>query len=296
MPASPSSSAQAARQRLADRLRELRNRARINGVQFAERAGWSNSTQVSLIERGQRTITADHVRLWCRICGASSDTTEELLAEQAHVVRMWVANQQLARGGLRRLQEETRDLYANARQMRFYASKGIPGLLQTPAYCGWALRSIRHEFQMELDDVTAAVDARMARKHALHGPCRFAFVLEQEAIWHRTCPRQVHRDQLRHLLQVIRMPSVSLGIIPWACERSVAGFGVWPDESFLITGDHLVTVELVSGNLTVTRREEVASYVQAWERFTALARVGDGAVALIQAALDALDALDEHDC
>ncbi|MCP2342953.1 helix-turn-helix domain-containing protein [Actinomadura rupiterrae] len=292
MPASPSSSAQAARQRFADRLRDLRTSAQISGVRFAALAGWSNSTQVSLIERGQRTITADHVRLWCRITGASAHTTEELLAEQAHVARMWVTNQQLARGGLRRLQEETRDLYADARWMRFYASKGIPGLLQTPAYCEWALRSIRHEFQMELDDVAAAVDARMARKHVLHGPSRFVFVLEQEALWHRTCPREVHREQLDHLLQVVGMPSVSLGIIPWAVERTVAGFGVWPDESFLITGDHLVTVELVSGNLTVTRREEVASYLRAWERFTALAKVGDHAVALIHAALAGLDEYD----
>lgn len=289
MPASPSSSAQAARQRLGDQLRRLRTDKDITGVRFAELAGWSNSTLVSVIERGQRTITAEHVRLWCRITGASERRAEELLAEQANVAQMWRTNPELARGGLRRLQEETRDLYAEARRMRFYACKGVPGLLQTPDYCGWALRSIRHEFGMEFDDVAEAVEARMARKRALRGRGQFAFILEQEALWHRTCPRDAHREQLEHLLEAMRLPSVSLGIIPWAAERNVAGFGVWPDESFLITDDRMVTVELVSGNLTVTRPDEITTYVQAWKRFVALAVVGDRAAALIRTALAALE-------
>ncbi|WP_425549665.1 helix-turn-helix domain-containing protein [Actinomadura keratinilytica] len=69
MPASPSSFAQAARKRLAEQLRQMRTDARISGREFARRAGWRSSSQVSMIEHGRRTITPDHIRLWCKICG-----------------------------------------------------------------------------------------------------------------------------------------------------------------------------------------------------------------------------------
>ncbi|NED58075.1 helix-turn-helix transcriptional regulator, partial [Micromonospora aurantiaca] len=68
MPSSSSSSAQAARQRLADQLRELRTAAGISGVEFARRAGWRDSTNISKIERAVRPASAEHVRLWCGIC------------------------------------------------------------------------------------------------------------------------------------------------------------------------------------------------------------------------------------
>lgn len=90
MPASPSSSAQAARQRLGDQLRQMRTARGISGVRFAEQAGWKDSSLVSMIEKGRRTISADYVRLWCRICEASPQRIEELLAEQSAVAGMWV--------------------------------------------------------------------------------------------------------------------------------------------------------------------------------------------------------------
>jgi transcriptional regulator with XRE-family HTH domain len=291
MSTSSSSSARAARQHLADQLREMRQEAGLSGVDFASRAGWRDSSQVTRIERGQRTISAAHVRLWCRICGASPHETDCLLAEQANVAAMWLANRQLRRGGLRRLQTEDRDDYAS-RQIRFYASKGIPGLLQIQPYAAHALRSIRMEFGMDLDDVAEAAAARMERNTVLRGPGRFAFVLEQEVLWHRTCPLKIHRDQLEHLLAATRLPSVSLGIIPWERKRDVAGYGVWPDESFVIFGNQLVSVELVSGNMSFTRPDEVTAYARSWDRLSQLSVVGDPARAVIHAAMKVLEDQD----
>jgi len=54
---------------LAEQLRQMRTDARISGREFARRAGWRSSSQVSMIEHGRRTITPDHIRLWCKICG-----------------------------------------------------------------------------------------------------------------------------------------------------------------------------------------------------------------------------------
>jgi len=81
---SSSSSAQAAWQRLGDRLRELRQSANISEVRFAELAGWSDSSTVTKIERGRRRASAAHVRLWCGLCGASEQLTD------AHLVTFGV--------------------------------------------------------------------------------------------------------------------------------------------------------------------------------------------------------------
>ncbi|HEY8532855.1 MAG TPA: helix-turn-helix transcriptional regulator, partial [Micromonospora sp.] len=153
MASSSSSSAQAARLRLADQLRELRLAAEISGVEFARRAGWRDSSSVSKIERGVRPASAEHVRLWCAVCGASEQRLNALLAEQAAVERMWVTYRQLNRGGLKGAQESVRDRYERVKLMRVYCAHVIPGLLQTRAHTEAALKSVRVEQHVEVDDV-----------------------------------------------------------------------------------------------------------------------------------------------
>jgi transcriptional regulator with XRE-family HTH domain len=81
MPSS-SSSVQAARQRLGGQLRELRLAAGLSGRAFAAAARCQPS-KVSQIEKAVRPASVADVRLWCRICGASPQRTQELLTEQA---------------------------------------------------------------------------------------------------------------------------------------------------------------------------------------------------------------------
>lgn len=248
-------------------------------------AGWADSSTVSLIELGRRSITADHVRLWCRICDATSRRTEELLAEQDAAAGMWVSYQQLNRGGLKRAQESLRDMYESLSLYRAYQIKVIPGLLQTPGYTAAALTNIRREQGVEVDDVAAAVAARMDRQRVLDRPdARWVFVLEEPVLRFRPHDVDVHVGQLEHLLIVMRRPTVSLGIIPMGAYRN----SMSPDESFDISDSRLVIVELVSGFLSVTNPSEVEMYLRSWERLFRLAVHGDGARSLIRAALDQL--------
>lgn len=248
-------------------------------------AGWADSSTVSLIELGRRSITADHVRLWCRICEAASRRTEELLAEQDAAAGMWVSYQQLNRGGLKRAQESVRNLYENLGLRRTYQTKVIPGLLQTSAYTTAALTNVRREQSVEVDDVADAVAERMDRQRVLDRPdARWVFVLEESVLRFRPFDTEVHQEQLEHLLAVMRRPTVSLGIIPMGAYRN----SMSPDESFNITDDRLVSVELVSGFLSVTNPSEVEMYLRSWERLFRLAVHGDGARSLVRTALDKL--------
>ncbi len=133
--------------RLGARLRELRERAGISGVEFARRAGWSASTVVSQVEKGRRTITVDHVRLWGRICEAPDRLVTELLAEQANVAGMWLSLREQGRGlGLNARQKLTiGDLFSRVQVARTYQTKVIPGLLQTPEYMTGVLRGVRND-------------------------------------------------------------------------------------------------------------------------------------------------------
>jgi transcriptional regulator with XRE-family HTH domain len=287
---SPSSSAQAARQHLADQLREIRENAGLTGRKLAELAGWHGVSKVSKIEHASRPVSVEDLRTWCRVCGVSPQRTHELLAEQRAVAGMWVTYRQLNRGGLKSAQESVRARYEAARLMRFYLTKAIPGLLQTAAYTTAALEAVRVEQHVEVDDVTEAVAERMDRQNVLRRPgARFVFVLEEDVLWHRTTPSATHADQLRHLLEVMRLPSVSLGIIPRATDRTISGPGVWPEESFTITDTEIVTVELVSGFLSITQPNEIAMYLQAWDRLFPLAVVGERARRLILAAIESLE-------
>jgi hypothetical protein len=255
-------------------------------VEFARRANWRDSSKVSKIERGVRPASAADVRLWCRLCGASDPQTQGLLAEQRAVAGMYVTHKRATRGGLRRVQEAVRDKYERVKLHRVYQTKVIPGLLQTEALTTVYLTQARLEQHVAVDDVAEAVAARMDRQQVLHRPdARWLFVVEEDVLWYRPASDEVHAEQLRHLLDVMRWPTVSFGVIP----RRALRRGVCPEESFTMTDTELVNVELVSGYLRVTGPEEVQMYIEAWERLFALAVHGQPARALITAALESLD-------
>lgn len=289
MPTSSSSSAQAARQRLANQLREMRVNAGLTGREFARRAGWRDATTVSKIEKAQRTITPDHIRLWCQICRAPDRRRDELLSEQANVARIWMPLRDHRTLGLNARQNATvGDLYSRISGELSYQTKVIPGLLQTEEYMTEILRGVRRDRSLQVDDVAEAVATRMRRQQNLRRPgVRFAFLLEETVLRYRYTSPDVHNAQLEHLMEVMRLPSVyALAVIPADIDRR----GVRARESFEIDtfpdGSTEAQVELLSGLLTLTHPDDVALYRRAWDDLFALAVVGNGAMAVIRSAID----------
>jgi hypothetical protein len=62
-----------------------------------------------------------------------------------------------------------------------------------------------------------------------------------------------------------------------------------PRESFDLTDSDLVTIEMLSGFLSLTHPAEVAAYVTAWEELYSIAVRGKPARTLIRDVLAALD-------
>jgi transcriptional regulator with XRE-family HTH domain len=287
MAMSPSSSLQAARERLGAQLRELRLAAGLSGREFAAAAG-CQASKVSQIEKGARPASAADVRLWCRTCGASPQQTDELLAEQAAVARLWISFRDLGRRtGLNATQKLlSGDMWERVRHFRAYQTKVIPGLLQTEQYMTAIMASVRRERGVEVDDVAEAVAERIGRQgYLLQRGRQFQFVFEEPVLRFRPYGPDVQRGQLTHLLTAMRLPSVQLAIIPMSADRR----GLRPRESFDITDSTLVTIEMLTGFLSLTHPEEIRAYATAWEQLSSIATRGAAARALIRNALVTLD-------
>ena len=176
-------------------------------------------------------------------------------------------------------------MWERVRLYRAYQTKVIPGLLQT-AYMTAVMAGVRHERSVEVDDVAEAVAERIGRQgYLLQRDRQFVFLIEEPVLWFRPFGIAVQRDQLAHLLDVMTLPSVSLSIIPMRAGRH----GFRPRESFDITDSALVTIEMLTGFLSLTHPEEIAAYVTAWEQLYSIAVRGREARALISGALAALD-------
>lgn len=195
---------------------------------------------------------------------------------------MWVEWKRMERAGLRQAQEAQQPLYERTRRFRSYAPGLVPGILQTRAYTAAVLRAIMHRRSLP-DDVDAAVAARMERQRVLHeGEHRFAFLLEESVLRSVVGGREVMAAQLDHLTITASLPSVSLGIIPLGLDRTPMR---WPIEGFWIFDTEQVSVELVSGYLTVTRPSEIDMYSRAFTELAALAVYGTDAREVVTAAL-----------
>lgn len=268
----------------------MRSAAKISGVEFARRAGWGSSSQVSMIEKGQRTITPDHVRLWCEICGAPAERAIELLAEQANVASMWVSLREHETLGLNARQKATvGDLYSRVMREHLYQTKVIPGLLQTRGYMTEVMQGVRRDRRLATDDVAEAVDTRMERQRNLHRPgVQFVFLLEETVLRYQYFSAGVQREQLNFLIEAMTFPGVVVAIIPMGIHRH----GIRARESFAIDsledGTVQIQVELLSGLLTLKHPSDITLYRRAWDDLFTLAATGNEARRLIQAALEVL--------
>ncbi|WP_064458442.1 helix-turn-helix domain-containing protein [Streptomyces hygroscopicus] len=279
--AASSSSVQAARQALADRLRELCRDAGLEGKQLAALCGWHPS-KVSRISTAKTTPSADDIQTWCRACGRE-DQTADLVASLRAVEGMWVQWHRMERTGLRRAQESVLPLYERTTRFRAYSPNFVPGLVQTFGYTEAVLRAVQRR-RVAVDDVADAVAVRMDRQRVLDdGHRRFAFLMEESVLSNGLGDADTQAEQLDHLMTVGALPNVSVGVIPARVGRSRM-----PVEGFWIYDTAQVNVELVSGYLTLTQPSEVKAYADAFAMLADMAVYGAKARALIRAAMDSL--------
>ncbi|MET7643060.1 helix-turn-helix transcriptional regulator [Streptomyces sp. NPDC005426] len=280
MAASPSARVQEARDRIAVRLRALRQDAGLTGQQLAERTGWQGS-KVSRIQSGRSHPSDDDIRAWCHACDAD-DEAADLIAAARQAQQMYTEWRRVQRGGLRGVQQSRRPLYERTKVMRVYCSNVIPGMLQTRAYATALLSSIAR-FSGTPDDSAAAAEARLERSQIIRRTGRqFLILIEEGTLRRQIGGPDTMAEQLGYLLQVAALPSVALGVVP------AAAGPLWPLETFTIFDNEQVAVELLTAAVTITTPSEVSQYLAAHEELSAGAAHGPGALRLIAQAVSVI--------
>jgi len=252
---SSSSSVQEARRALGRRLAELRTEAGLTKRALAARLGWHES-KCSRFESGTRPPSERDLRAWTTACGVPGEA-EDLITAARGIEGMYIEWRKLERTGLKRAQESVLPLWERTQRFRIYSPWLIPGPVQTAPYVTALLTSLRDRRGL-VDDVQAAVRVRMEKQKIVHGSHTFAILLEESALRYRIGGAEVLSGQLRHLLDAMSLPAVSIGIIPETADRSA----LWPVEGFFLYDDDTVNVELVSAHLTVVQRHELSLYTR----------------------------------
>ncbi|MFF5393349.1 helix-turn-helix domain-containing protein [Streptomyces sp. NPDC013012] len=281
MTASPSSSAQTAREALAVRLTHLRKDAGLTGKELSARCGWHPAKTTRIQKAAVLPSDAD-ICAWCTACG-TEDQAEDLIATARAVESMYLEWRRLHKDGMRKVQEGWNTLHDRTRVCRVYVSNVPPGFFQTPGFATALMEQIT-AFQGTPNDITEAVAARIARSRFLYeGDHRYVVLMEESVLRFRTADSETMRGQLRHLLAVMPLASVSLGIIPFTAQRTV-----WPLEAFYVHDDTMAVVETLTAEIRVTQPREIADYAKAFASLQQMAVYGDDARALIHTAIDAL--------
>lgn len=282
MPASPSSAAQAAREAVARRLRDLRADAGITGTELARRCGWTHP-KVSRIENARTPPAPRDIRLWCDACDAG-DQAPDIVAQSRTAEALYTDWRRSVRAGLRQLQESYTDFFRATALFRVYSPSVVPGLLQTEGYARAVLAASARLLDVPDDSAEAAL-ARVHRSRIIHEPGRrFVLLVEEGVLRYQLGDHDAMAAQLGALLAAGALPAVSLGIIPSATPDRV----LWPQEIFHIYDDGLVSVELLAARVRVTQPSEIALYVAAFEQLRSMAVYGADARALIVRAIEAL--------
>ncbi|MGI5457853.1 helix-turn-helix domain-containing protein [Streptomyces sp. CA-249302] len=282
MPASPSSSAQAAREAVAHRLRDLRKEAGLTVVQLAAACGWHYS-KTSRIENALTGPSANDIRRWCTATG-SDGQAQDLIVQSISAESMYRQWRDQVRAGLRHIQDSRMQASRETETFRIYSSSIVPGLLQTEGYALAVLGIAASIHALDIDDSAEAARARLERSRIIHEQGhRFIVVIEEAVLYSQVADADPMAAQLGYLLTAGALPAVSLGVIPMNIRRTH-----WPEETFHIYDDKHVSVELVSAEVNVTQPSEITLYMKAFERLRSMAAYGADARALIVKAIEAL--------
>jgi transcriptional regulator with XRE-family HTH domain len=207
------------RERLAEHLRQERERARLSQSEAADGVAWSVS-KLQRIETGVVGISATDTRALLQLYGTSEAETVDRLARLAGEAR----RRDRFTPFRKFMSSEYQALLSyeqSASEVFVVNAFLLPGLLQTPEYAR-ALLSVKHTG----DKLDALVEARTVRQRILDEPDgpRFVFVVDEGALHRHVGGSGVLHAQLTHLRRMMERPNLDLHIIPFT---AAAHLGLW---------------------------------------------------------------------
>lgn len=240
------------RQSLASALRDLRRAVGLSGERLAQRCHMSQS-KVSRIENGRLLPSVVDVDRILRALGVDQATSRELLALARVANTEYQDVRASVRRGLHHRQRELAALEADAREMRHFLPTLITGLLQTPEYMRAAMDT---PVEPAAGDTATAIALKLERQAILHDKSkRFEFLLTESALRWQLCETSVMAVQLDRLVSLSWLPNIRIGVLPFGVQ-----VGDGPYHTFVIYGNHIVTIELFTGQLVLRDPKDIDHY------------------------------------
>ena len=267
------------RQSLASALRDLRRASGLSGERLARRCHMSQS-KVSRIENGRLLPSVVDVDRMLRALGVDQATRGDLLT-LAHVANTEYQDIRVSvRRGLHHRQRELAALEADAREMRHFLPTLITGLLQIPEYMRAAMDT---PVEPAAGDTTTAIALKLERQAILYDKSKhFEFLLTESALRWQLCEPSVMAVQLDRLASLSWLPNIRIGVLPLSIQ-----VGAGPYHTFVIYDDHMVTIELFTGQLVLRDPKDI-------DHYHALASFFGGHALWKDAARDFISGIAEH--
>ena len=254
-----------ARRRLRGELRAARSKAGLTQDQVISEMGWSMS-KIIRIEQGAVTISISDLKALLPLYNITNPEQTTKLVELARAAResSWVSEYRddMSPQFLRFIE------YEGATSIRReFDNFVIPGLLQTEEYAEAIIR--QYVQKPTLKRTKRLVEVRIKRQELLNNqaePPLLFFILD-EAVMHRHVGSvELIRRQIRHLIEVAKMPRVTIEVIPFSA-------GVIPamERRFVAlefpgtADDDVIYLESLLDEVIVEQREEILRYREAFE-------------------------------
>ncbi|MFF5981326.1 helix-turn-helix domain-containing protein [Streptomyces olindensis] len=259
---------------LGARLRGLRQERGISRVD-AGHVIRASSSKISRLEAGRHGFKLRDVADLLTLYGVTDEAeraTLLALAEQANTPAWWRYYSDVVPTWMQS--------YLGAEQaaslIRCYQVQRVPGLLQTADYARASIRLAHPDAGAEEIDRRLAL--RMTRQRILHRqpPARLWAVLDEAALRRPVGGLRVMRAQLRHLIEVCRLPQVTVQILPFHAGGHAAEGG--PVTILRLPGGQLpdvVYLEKLTTALYPDRPAEIERYWDAMNRLVVEAESPD---------------------
>jgi hypothetical protein len=240
-------------------LRRLRQAADLSRVAAGKAIGASTS-KMGHIERGRTGFKLRDVAELLTLYGVLDEADREALlglVKQDNMPGWWTDYSDVVPGRF----EPFIGLELAASVIRCYETEFIPGLLQTEGYARAVIR------QAHADGTDAQIESRvrvrMRRQRILDRPDspQLWAVVDEAALRRPVGGRATHRAQLRHLIEAIELPNITIQVVPSDVAENVATGGSitvlrFPEDQL----PDIVYLEHVTQALYVDKPADVAHY------------------------------------
>ncbi|MCM2579017.1 helix-turn-helix domain-containing protein [Streptomyces meridianus] len=260
------------RRRLGQELRRLRELKGMTAEEVAERLLVSQS-KISRLENGRRSISQRDVRDLCGVYEVEDHRIVESLMQMAKDSRQqgwWHAFGDIPYSVYIGLETD-------AASLRVYEPQVVPGLLQTRAYAEAVVGGALPEATSA--DIDKRVQVRLRRQDRIQSdehPLRLWAVLDEAALRRVVGNRQIMRDQLGHLIELSRLPHVTVQVMPFDMGAHPGVNGQYAILEFPDASDSsVVYLEGVTSDLYLEKANDVHSYSVMYEHLRAQALNAD---------------------